>query len=269
MTLVVNQNPSVQSSNLVGGFFARVAPYITVIDAPKTIDTSDRPFSVIRLRNRLETVVAEIAKIEKIIKENNFLPVENGPRVYQQNLYSLYLEKDRLRMALAGYRLLMDPNFLSLTRDDQNLPLFMVLNVDRSDGFGISVTLDSFRHSSYVNFSPSLPKVITDELERAIGGLRTTIGSFMMVTNSIHGDYQGIMPPESKEVIRKARLSRLFSHIYIVAEAPKWEIDTVVQVRTDPLIIGVNPLGDIYFLGQYNPTEPELMVTQKYIFPVT
>jgi hypothetical protein len=110
----------VNPKDLASGLFAFLSDQVHIINTSSSA-----------LRELHTETVEEINRIQKIIDENNFFPVENGQQEYKKLLPPLKHKEERLRMAIFGYSRWINLEFLSWPQEKTNLPAFMVLDQSR------------------------------------------------------------------------------------------------------------------------------------------
>lgn len=251
----------VTETDLTQGLFALIKNNV------QTIDSSTNTHK--KTRQLYQETIQEIKKIEKIISENNFYRFQNGADFYKKLLPDLKLRADHLRMSLFGYPSYVDISFLSWTKKSNQLPVFMVLDLEDANGFSITVEANSMWGTGFqTSFHPKkLPEQIKSQYQGTVQRIQNLIYENCLWNASLQANYSGLMPDDARIVIDKAYKSDLFERIFVIAETPKdLKINQGALALGDPLVIGWTGF-DFYLITVYDPTDLERCIIEEYIFP--
>ena len=157
------------------------------------------------------------------------------------------LQKMHIFMANNGYpeQLSMEP--LKLKKGD--LPAFMVSPIDNPSGYcrivrTVNQNIFNYERQYKTTFYPKLPVKISQRLSEAIEADWCDVKAF----------FTGHAPDHVRESIEKAKKSRLFDEILVIAEVENWS----GYVKIDPAIGGYKKITDqLYFIDSYNMTPLE------------
>ncbi len=201
-------------------------------------------------RLRIEAIELRIRELET---EKSRLMGFEGKSGREEAIKRLTADKKHLEMALAGYPELLSLDFLSMTSGLQRFPQFMVLTTSSNE-----FTMEIERHS--VGFMPQLPDGITKHYKRTIDHIRWLITKdwYPYASVTLRARFEGEMSDEDREAVMKAQQSRLFANLYVIAEAPVWDVKKVAKVKKDPVVIGwVSSTNQAYIVRVFQPTEKE------------
>jgi len=236
---------------------------------------------VISIKGVLESMVfdlpsatqqSKLPKLERSLDDLNtgeFFAFEAVDEKIEELEAELTAEKVRLQMASLGYPQL-DYSFLAWQKKDTKLPAFMVLSLD-SNEFSITVEsevdrvvdLDDIMWST----EPTLPEAILDQYENSILQIaRLSIKDYDNEEISVSAQFQGVMPSEVRDEVRRVLKSGTFDQIFIICEAPKWIINKTGRTSLrDPLVVRWNEETDQMFLiASFDPTTLEQYVQSQY-----
>lgn len=234
--------------------------------APAEVDFSHEK-NLLEKRADLEKKIGNL----RAVKRSNFLPYEASAALQfatenRKKLESMVklIDKDLARVketqrlqemhiyiARCGYPEQLDLTPLTMSSID---PMFMVSPVNNRSGVcEIRVDRNEFSGSLFTKFRPRLPKFIEKKLSQA-------------AHRSVRASFAGYAEkPEVRKEIEKAKRSRLFDEIIVIAEAPEW-----TRIRGDPIIAGcVNETEQLYFITAYDMTPIEQYFRDQGAYGVT
>lgn len=111
-----------------------------------------------------------------------------------------------------------------------------------------------------------LPEAIT-ELYATIAVGILSVGVFLLIDAfpvlQITASFEGIIPAETKQRIKKAEEAGVFGGIYILAEVEKWDIKKIVAPILDPLVVGLAH-DTLYLIDTFDTTRLEEYVKQEF-----
>lgn len=236
--------------------------------APMEVDLSHE-------KNLLEKMADLERQIDnfRAVKRSQFLPYEASVALQfakekRKNLESMVrvikkdldrvketqrLQEMHIYVAKSGY-----PEQLDLTpltnRNGRGDPMFMVSPVDNRSGVcEIRVGQNEWTEKCSTKFKPKLPRFIENKLSKA-------------VHRSVRASFAGYAEnSEVRKEIEKAKRSRLFDEIIVIAEAPEW-----TRIKGDPIIAGcVNETEQLYFITAYDMTPIEQYFRDQGAYGVT
>lgn len=200
----------------------------------------------------------------RLINPTHFYPFENIAEKKELVRAGLKKEIRRLKLELSPYPKI-DLDFLSWTKPTSPLPAFMIASLEGK--FSLSVIPDTHSDRVGSRFNPVLPEEIESHFKGAVEAMRTTsLKYFDGEEISIWGEIDAVMPKLARTATQEAELSEMFDQIFLVAEAPIWEVDRTKTVQIDPLVIGWNDdLKQARLITVFNPTPLEEYILANYL----
>lgn len=148
-------------------------------------------------------------------------------------------------------------------RREDGWPLFMVMSLETDtmvfrfdDGYRFTIT-------------PNLPDVLQNQYRDIHDRLRKMVGDRFRKDVSLQARHLGLMPEETKVKLQAAVKTGLFgkkdnSLIFIIAEAPDWQLSVTPRPRTsDPIVAGFAQ-GHLWLIDVYDPTPAELCFVKEF-----
>ncbi len=192
---------------------------------------------------------------------------ENAIPNAQDDIVSLSRAIKHYEMALMGYPGLLDLSFLQWPKGRTRYPAFMVMNLD-NPRFSIKVTVDNqswSKKESVLSLTPDFPPEISSQFQVFKEFLEGKVNGEKGYC-TISALFSGSPPPETDLKIDLAVATRKF-RLVIIGEVPFWKVDTVVEVKKDPIVAGLTPIthpvdGSVIgyhaaYIDIFNPTPLE------------
>jgi hypothetical protein len=231
-------------------FIRLFAPYVGVIESDVEVAKKKRDAAI-------------KAAAELIAKRDRMLKVEDKTEI-NAAIDAERIKARKYTIASRNYLERLDVSAFSLRRQD-GLPVFMIVDInDGSPEFVLIVRKDGEYFTR-----PSLPDRAKEQFKDVVAKLRKRFGLFSFSDSvSLKAQLKTIIPEDVRPIIEKAMKesadgSKLFDEIYIVAEAPKWDIELVAN--TDPLVVGYSKYTDEFFvITTYNPTDLETFLKEQF-----
>lgn len=223
---------------------------------PPVIDEDSKRIEDLKVAiSRTQTHVSSLYGFEKAAGEEllaNLKPLQQELSV---------LETRMTLRPYEGYRQLsLEP--LKWRRPD-GWPVFMVMSLETDtmmfrfdDGYSFAIT-------------PNLPDVLQNQYRDIRDRLRKMVGDRFRKDVSLQARHLGLMPEETKVKLQAAVKTGLFgkkdnSLIFIIAEAPDWQLNVTPKPRTsDPILAGFAQ-GHLWLIDVYDPTPAELYFVKEF-----
>lgn len=199
---------------------------------------------------------AQIAHLDERMRA--LLPINEPTRTEMRKA------RNHLMLAKAGYyeRVPLEPLSWRNKLGQPSLALFDVTSTLRRFEFGLigNRWADTFEHEYSIN--PTLPVSLrtyyADMEEHLKGRIRGIFGQLKKVDVVLSTTFMGCIPESVEAEIRKAQESNLFTHIYLVMEAPNWEyMENPTPIpQLDPLVVGYTH-GEFILITAFDLTTVE------------
>lgn len=210
------------------------------------------------LKTSFDRVTNQIKEVEKSRKSKRFFGFEGTDTSASEATERLERRATHLKVALAGYPEQLDYSFLSWRRKQTLWPIFIVLDL-KSNTFEIRDSWSSWDTNASC-ITPKLPEEIASQYSTTIERLSHMRGRTTLTT-----EFVGIMPDSARNEVVKAQKSRLFDHIFVIAEVKNWRLDQVVRAKGDPIVVGwVNNTQQMFLITMFDPTPFEQYVADQY-----
>jgi len=158
-------------------------------------------------------------------------------------------------------------------RDTEGFPIYAVFSLDAPQmGFRSTAKFTvGNRIAATSEMIPAMPyniqlcygDVIRNMLERSRKMLQKEKRA-QEVKTTLFTRFGGLIPLEVKEEITRARASKLFHSILLVAEVEEWHIDSIVVSRQgDPLIIGFDGY-ETWLIAAFDTTSAEQLIADEF-----
>lgn len=252
----------------------------------------------VRLETRLSEIDTEIEQVSRVNRDE-FLPFEAAGvlKAADQKKTSLMQEKEEIKKTLGklsseavsnktlrdmhievakkGYPEQLD--LTPLTSSNKSGPNFMVSTFDNTSGkCEITIRMDKDQSIFRAFFRPKLPSAIEALLQTACNDLayNSRFSYTKMVISAAFGGYAGGSTKDVLEAVKQARSQNIFDQILVIAEAPEWKVNSVVEIqvktKVDPLVVGwVEKTKQMFFITAYDMTPIEEYFLNQAAFGVT
>lgn len=212
----------------------------------------------------------QISKRRKVMAA--LLPIEADASVgIQAEINELERQRAMARAISGPYRKFRLAEALRWRRPDGN-PKLVVFGMDHPEmQFEAFYSGDGWQRD-YSVVRPNLPRVMEacysdvrenlylEARKRSAGKEIWEKRCLMRLT----AKFSGLIPGEFKDKIQTAKKD-FDSQVYLVAEAPKWELNEEVSIANrDPLVIGVLE-NEIFYITKFDPTNLENLLTSEYL----
>lgn len=187
--------------------------------------------------------------------------------------FGLKLRQHAIHVAVAekGYPQQLDLTMLSMGREMGST--FLVTPYENDSGIcKVRVEMDRRTRKYRAYFSPHLPKAIDDLMQKAWGEFAHYFDSDHTLAE-LSSNFEGCADKSMADVIAavaKAKKSRAFDRILVIAEVGEWRVDKLVRVQQDPLIIGwVDSTSQAFYVTDYDMTPLEEYFRNQFAYGVT
>lgn len=242
--------------------FARVVTNVQVATPPNANPTPRT------LRLTLDQIDQEIVEMDQA--QRSRFRFQNLPVLQAERRAELIRAGALYEATLAGIPYLIDMSFLTMTQSGSDFPAFGILSLDSP-----VCSLTCIRNSRFrpveTRFQPNIPEDLKNNFLATFNKLQSQFKYDEVGEIGISAEFAGQMPLDLEKYIRICLASGFFESIWIVFEAPEWQVNKKVQVMKDPLVIGRRlssryaAAGPLYFLlGMFDISPWEAVVAYNF-----
>ncbi len=171
-------------------------------------------------------------------------PYEDAIENAQEEIEILARAIHHYDLAFKGYPNALNLDFLSWQKNSLGFPAFMVMDMSVGPKFSIVAKVDKTKRppTTTLTITPKLPVEVTAPYNAFKNLFVSKAESNSISTCTIAAKFGGSPPKSTDKKIDTADNSKLFKQFIIIAEAPNWEFDVIVEVKKDPIVAALSPV---------------------------